>query len=74
MSSPHSTQTPKRSEIFMDYETKLKRLDEHLSEHPKDYQAVIAKLKTYSDAVEHKRYLQKVERMKKLAEYRRIYG
>ena len=58
----------------MDYEEKLKKLDEHLKEHPKDYQASIARLKTYSDAVEHKRYLKRIERLKRVAEYRRGYG
>lgn len=55
----------------MDYTDKLDRLDKHLAEHPKDYQSVIARMKTYSDAVEHDMYLRRVERMKKLAEYRR---
>lgn len=58
----------------MDYEEKLKKLDEHLSRHPKDYQARIARLKTFSDSVEHKQYLKRVERLKKVAMYRRAYG
>ena len=55
----------------MDYIEKLERIDRHLSEHPKDYQSVIASMKTYSDAVEHEMYLRRVERMKRLAEVRR---
>ena len=55
----------------MDYIEKLERIDRHLSEHPRDYQSVIAKMKTYSDAVEHEMYLRRVERMKRLAEVRR---
>lgn len=54
----------------MDYTAKLDRLDKHIQEHPKDYQSVIARMKTYSDAVEHQMYLKRVERMKKLAEVR----
>lgn len=55
----------------MDYYDKLDRLDKHLQEHPKDYQAVISRMKTYSDAVEHQQYLRKVARLKRLAEIRR---
>lgn len=59
----------------MDYIRKLEQIDKHLMEHPKDYQAVIARMKTYSNAVEHEMYLRKVQRLKKLAEYRReAYG
>lgn len=57
----------------MDYTDKLDRLDKHLMEHPKDYQAVIARMKTYSDAVEHEMHLKKVERLKRVAEYKRRY-
>ena len=55
----------------MDYNKKLERLDRHLAEHPKDYQSVIARMKTYSDAVEHDIYLRKIARRKKMAKYRR---
>ena len=57
----------------MDYTKKLEQIDRHLAEHPKDYQASIARLKTFSDAVEHEMYLKKVERLKRVAEYRREY-
>lgn len=57
----------------MEYGEKLKRLDRHLQEHPKDYQASIARLKTFSDAVEHEQYLKRIERLKRVAEYRREY-
>ena len=57
----------------MDYTKKLERIDRHLAEHPKDYQASIARLKTFSDAVEHEMYLKKIERLKRVAEYRREY-
>lgn len=65
---------PKQKEQMMDYAEKLERLDEHLMRHPTDYQARIAKLKTYSNAVDHELYLRKVARLKKVAEYRRDYG
>lgn len=58
----------------MDYNKKLERLDRHLADHPTDYQSVIARMKTYSDAVEHELYLRKVARLKKVAKYRREYG
>lgn len=55
----------------MEYTEQLKRLDEHLLKHPKDYQARIARMKTYSNAVEHEMYLRKIARLKKIAKYRR---
>lgn len=57
----------------MDYMDKLERLDNHIRRHPKDYQSKIAWMKTYSDAVEHEMYLRKVERLKRVAKYRREY-
>lgn len=56
----------------MDYVKKLEQIDKHLAEHPTDYQASIAKLKTYSDAVEHELYLKKIARAKKVAYYRSL--
>lgn len=58
----------------MDYIEKLERLDKHLAEHPTDYQSVIARMKTYSDAVEHSFYLRRIERLKKVERYRKEYG
>lgn len=58
----------------MDYGKRLERLDKHLSGHPHDYQAQVARLKTYSDAIEHKYYLMRIEKIKQIAEYKRIYG
>ncbi len=55
----------------MDYISKLKRIDTHLAEHPKDYQAQISRMKTYSDAIEHEMYLRKIARLKRVAEFRR---
>lgn len=56
----------------MDYNERLARLDRHLDEHPTDYQAVISRLKVRSDAIEHEQYMRKVERIKKVAHYRRM--
>ena len=55
----------------MDYIERLERLDRHIEQHPKDYQAVIGRLKCYSDAVEHQMHLRKIERLKRVAEFRR---
>lgn len=68
----HSPRTlPKGENESMDYFQKLELIDKHLAEHPKDYQAVISRLKTYSDAVEHQMYLRKIERLKRVAEFRK---
>lgn len=64
--------TPHKGETyFMDYNKRLANLDRHISEHPKDYQAVIGRMKCYSDAVEHQIYLNKIARLKRVAEFRR---
>ncbi len=55
----------------MDYITKLEKLDKHIEENPKDYQAVIARLKTRSDAIEHARKQKMDARLKRIAEIRR---
>lgn len=55
----------------MDYNERLAKLDKHIEEHPTDYQAVIGRLKAYSDAVEHQMYLRRVARLKRVAEFRR---
>lgn len=57
----------------MDYKEKIEALDRHIAENPTDYQAVIGRLKAYSDAVEHEMYLQKIERLKRVAKFRREY-
>lgn len=55
----------------MDYTERLERLDSHITEHPTDYQAVIARLKLRSDAIEHEMHTKKIARLKRVAEYRR---
>ncbi len=55
----------------MDYIKKLERMDAHLKEHPKDYQTVISRLKTYSKAVDYERRRRINERLKNVAKYRR---
>lgn len=58
----------------MDYTEKLKRLDRHIEQHPTDYQAVIARMVTKSDAIEHQMYLRRITRLKRVAEFRRKHG
>ena len=60
--------------FIMNYAEKLEKLDRHIASNPKDYQSVIARMKTFSDAVEHELYLKRIERLKKVEEYRRKYG
>ena len=55
----------------MDYAERIERLNEHIREHPKDYQAVIAMLKTKSDAYEHTMHLRRIERLQRVAEIRK---
>ena len=55
----------------MDYSARLDKLDKHIAEHPKDYQAVIARMKTYSDMLDYERRQQVNIRLKRVAGYRR---
>ena len=55
----------------MKYIEKVERLEEHLKEHPTDYQAVVALLKRRSDLIEHRAWLRMIERKKAVAEVRR---
>lgn len=55
----------------MKYEEKVVRLEEHLKDHPTDYQAVVAHLKAKSDMIEHRMYLKAIERKRRVAEIRR---
>lgn len=57
----------------MDYIEKLDRLDKHIKDNPKDYQAVISRLKTQSKAIDYYRKKQVDMRLKRLAEIRRKY-
>lgn len=57
----------------MDYIEKLNRLDKHIQDNPKDYQAVIARLKTRSDAIDHCRKHKLNMRLKYVAEIKRKY-
>lgn len=56
----------------MDYIEKVKTLEEHINVHPTDYQAVVALLKARSDMIDHKLYMERIERVKKVAHYRRM--
>ena len=69
---PLCPRTPHERELKdMDYNDRLAKLDKHIADHPKDYQAVIGRLKAYSDAVEHQMYLRKIARLKRVAEFRK---
>lgn len=57
--------------LRMDYTERLEKLNEHINEHPKDYQAVIAQLKMRSDAYEHAMYRKRIERLRKVAHIKR---
>lgn len=57
----------------MDYREKILKLDEHLASHPTDYQAVIARLKTISAAIDKERRDAVNMRLKRVAEYRRQF-
>lgn len=55
----------------MDYRTKIERMDNHLKEHPHDYQTVIARLKLASEAFDHEQKKKVATRLKRVAEVRR---
>lgn len=55
----------------MDYIEKLDKLDKHIAKNPKDYQAVISRLKTRSDAIDYARKQKMDMRLKRVAEIRR---
>jgi hypothetical protein len=55
----------------MDYANKLNRMDEHLREHPHDYQTVISRLKVASDAYDYQQKKAVDKRLARLAEVRR---
>lgn len=57
----------------MDYIEKLEKLDKHIKDNPKDYQAVISRLKTRSKAIDHYRKQKLNMRMKYVAEIKRKY-
>lgn len=55
----------------MDYIEKLNRINEHLKNHPNDYQSVISRMKIYGKAIDNERRLKTIERLKNVARYRR---
>ena len=55
----------------MDYTKKLEQMDNHLREHPKDYQTVISRMKVASDAYDYELKQRRNYRLKRLAEVRR---
>lgn len=55
----------------MDYMKKLSRMDEHLAQHPHDYQTVIARLKLASEAYDYEVKKKRDMRLKRLAEIKK---
>lgn len=55
----------------MDYIEKLENLDRHIADNPKDYTAVISRLKIQSRAIDHYRKQEVNKRLKQVAEIRR---
>ena len=55
----------------MDYIERLDRMDEHLRQHPHDYQTVIARLKLASDIYDHQVEKQRNMRLKRLSEIKK---
>lgn len=53
-------------------EDRLRRLENHVANHPTDYQSVIALLKLRSEAIDKERQKAKIERLRKIAKYRRM--
>lgn len=70
MQSSHPTH-PCIKENKMDYLKKLNRMDNHLREHPHDYQTVIARIKLASDAIDYQMHKEACMRLKRVAEVRR---
>lgn len=66
-----SHRPPLSKEKSMNYAEKIERMDAHLARHPQDYQTVVARLKTVSDAYEHEAYKRRLYRLKRVAEVRR---
>lgn len=66
-----SHRPPLSKEKGMNYAEKIERMDAHLARHPQDYQTVIARLKTISDAYEHEVRERRSYRLKRLHEVRR---
>lgn len=57
----------------MKHEERVERLKEHIAEHPTDYQAVIGLLKANSDMIEARYHRRKIEKLKRVAQFRREY-
>lgn len=50
---------------------RIERIEEHLKEHPSDYQAVIALLKQRSELIEKKRREREIQMLRRIAECRK---
>lgn len=51
------------------YEEKAQRMQQHLQNHPEDYQTVLSLFKAESDAIAYERQLKKNKLLKELAKY-----
>lgn len=58
----------------MDYIRKLEQMDNHLREHPHDYQTVISRMRVASDAYDYQQKQKRNYRLKRLHEVRRQLG
>lgn len=55
----------------MDYKNAIKRVEQHLKEHPSDYQSVISLLKLRSKKIDKDIEQRRIDKMKRIAECRR---
>lgn len=53
-------------------EDRLRRLETHVKNHPTDYQSVISLLKLRSAFIEKQRKQKQIERLRKVAAYRKM--
>lgn len=56
----------------MEYAKKIKRIEDHVQRFPADYQSQIALMKARSDAIEHEYHKERIVKLRKVAECRRL--
>ena len=69
--SPHKGETQQGKHMKRYSTERVTRLERHLADNPRDYQAVIAHLKARSDMIEHRNHMKMIERRRRVAEIRR---
>ena len=69
--SPQHSLEKSKKDFSMNYRERIEKLSLHVSRHPKDYQAVIARIKLISDQIDYERRQKQIERIKAVAKYRR---